>query len=325
MKAIVVSEFGEEHVLQYQDAPLPEPGENEVRVRMGAAGVNPVETYIRAGNYGALPKLPYTPGNDGAGVIDRAGPGVKHMFAGQRVFVAATLAKRNTGTYAEYVVCDADAVYPLADGVSFSQGAGLGTPGLAASYALFSRARLRPGESVLVHGATGGVGTVALQLARRIGARVFGTSGSKEGAELVKTLGAHRVFLHSDATYLDQIREVLPDGPDVIIEMLANVNLGKDLSILARRGRIVVVGNRGSLEFSPRDAMVKDAAIHGILINAMPHESFVENMHRLSASLESGLRVIVDRELPLRDAATAHKEVMSGNRGGKIILTTDLA
>lgn len=320
MKAIVVSEFGDEAVLRYQDAPMPEPGENEVRIRMEATGVNPVETYIREGKYGKLPPLPYIPGNDGAGVIDEIGGGVENVTIGQRVFVAATLAKRNTGTYAEYTVCDADAVQPLPDGISFTEGAGLGTPGLAATYALFSRAKLRPGETVLIHGATGGVGTLAVQLARQAGATVFGTAGSKEGEELLKTMGAHRLFNHAEEGYLEHIREASSEGPNIIIEMLANVNLAKDLSILAVHGRVVVVGSRGSLEFSPRDVMRKDATVHGVLINNMPHRTFIENMFRLSAALENGLRVVVNRELPLREAPLAHKHISDGNKTGKIVL-----
>lgn len=320
MKAIVVSEFGGENVLRYQETALPEPGENEVRIAISATGVNPVDTYIRSGNYGRLPQLPYTPGTDGAGIVDKVGTGVSHLKTGQRVFVAASLAKRNTGTYADYVVCDGSAVQPLPDASTFSQGAGLGTPGLAATYALFSRANLKPGETVLIHGATGGVGTLAVQLARQTGAFVIGTSGSAEGVAVLQDIGAHLVFNHREDGYLDKIREAIPAGLNVIIEMLANVNLVKDLSLVAVHGRIAVVGNRGSLDFNPRDIMSKDAAVHGIMVNNMPHEMFRENMFRLSAALENGLRVVVNQELPLRDAPQAHKAVLEGSGPGKIVL-----
>lgn len=321
MKAIVVSQFGDENVLKVQDVPLPEPRENEVRIKIGAAGVNPVDTYIRTGTYFLTPALPYTPGSDGAGLVDKLGPGVKRLEPGQRVFVAATLAKRNTGTYAEYLVCDADAAQPLPDSVSFQQGAGLGTPGLAATYALFSRAAVKPGETVLINGATGGVGTLAVQLARRAGCVVYGSSGTPEGADMLEKLGAHRVFNHKEEGYLEQIREASGGGPDVIVEMLANVNLAKDLGVVARYGRIVVVGSKGSLEFTPRDVMRKNAAVHGIIINFMRQEDFVENMYRLSAALEAGMRVVVDRELPLEQAAEAHRLAAQGGKAGKIVLT----
>ena len=146
MQAIVVSAFGGPDALVEQRIPVPEPHEGEVRVRLCAAGVNPVETYLRAGQYAQLPELPYVPGNDGAGIVDACGAnlpsGAPHV--GERVFVAAARARRCTGTYAEFVVCDASAVAPLPDAVPFEQGAGLGTPGLAAADALFVRARVRP-------------------------------------------------------------------------------------------------------------------------------------------------------------------------------------
>ena len=151
MKAVVVEHFGGPEVLQTRSVPMPVPGAGEVRVRLMATGVNPVETYIRAGAYGAVPSLPYVPGNDGAGIVDAVGAGVENVQVGERVFVAATGAKHNTGTYATFVVCDASAVGRLPHDVSFEQGAGIGTPGLAAGDALFVRARVQPGETVLVH------------------------------------------------------------------------------------------------------------------------------------------------------------------------------
>ena len=321
MKAIVVSEFGDTSVLRFQDAPTPEPGEGEVRVRIRAAGVNPVETYIRAGQYGVLPKLPFTPGNDGAGVVDKVGPGVTRLTVGQRVVVAAILAKRNTGTYAEYTVCDADAVYPLSDAASFEEGAGLGTPGLAAAYALFAKARIEPGETVLIHGATGGVGSLAVQMARQNGAVVFGTADDKEGEALLKEIGAEKTFIHGEEGYLERIAEAAPGGLDVVIEMLANVNLSKDLALLAKHGRIVVVGNRGSLDFSPRDMMMKTATVYGILLNNMFPKDFKVAMCRLKSAQDNGMHVIVGQALPLEKAPQAHTDVIEGRRVGKIVLT----
>lgn len=323
MKAIVVTAFGDESALRCREMSIPEPGENEIRVRVSAAGVNPVETYIRAGQYGSLPALPYTPGNDAAGVVDKIGPGVARLAAGDRVFVAAVGARRNTGSYAEYLVCDADAARPLPAALSFAEGAGLGTPGLAAAGALFSRAQLRPGETVLVHGASGGVGTLAVQLARRAGATVFGTAGDVDGMELVKELGAHRVFNHREDGYQEKIAAAAPKGGvNVVVEMFANLNLARDLSLLAHRGLVVIVGSRGSLEFNPRDAMVNDAAILGMLISNLTREEREGNLSALAAALETGMRVIVHREVPLADAALAHKLVMQREGPGKIVLVT---
>ncbi len=322
MKAIVVSEFGNEDVLRHRDADLPEPAAGEVRVRMRAVGINPVETYIRTGKHFPTPQLPYIPGRDGAGVVDALGPGVSGLKKGDRVYVAALMARRATGTYAEYTVCDADTVHPLPDAYTFSEGAGLGTPGLTAAYALFGRARLRPGESVLIHGAASGVGTLAAQLARKAGAIVLGTAGDKAGMELAADLGCRHVFNHNEEGYAEKIVAATSGkGVDAVVEMLANVNLMKDLFMLARYGRIVVVGSRGPIEFLPRDAMVKEADILGLMAaNMRPNEN-VAAVSTLNAALENGLRVPIDHELPLAEAAKAHRDVMARGKKGKIILT----
>ncbi len=323
MQAIVVTKFGDENVLRLEEVPNPVPQAGEVSVHMYAIGVNPVETYIRAGKYANLPKLPYIPGTDGAGVVEAVGENVQNVAAGDRVYIAASKAKRNTGTYAEYGVFDADAVRLLPDISGFAQGAGIGTPGLAASDAVFTRARLQPGETVLIHGATGGVGTLAVQLARRAGARVFGTAGDSGGEQLVRELGANEVFNHKSSDYIERIAQKAGEkGIDVVIEMLADVNLGKDLSLIAKRGRIVIVGSHGDVKLTPRDAMSKDAAILGMMVNNMTSKELGENLSRLTAAMETGLRVYIGKQLPLAKASEAHKVVMDGSLTGKVILTT---
>ncbi|MFV0399322.1 MAG: NADPH:quinone reductase [Oscillospiraceae bacterium] len=324
MKAIVVKEFGSEEVLRLTEWEKPNPGPDQVRVEMHAAGINPVETYIRSGNYPALPALPYIPGKDGAGVVDAVGEGVSRLKKGDRVYVAAVVANYCSGTYAEYTVCDAEAVHPLPEGLTFAQGAGVGTPGLAAQNALFPRGKLAPGETVLIHGATGGVGSLAVQLARRQGARVLATAGEPEGFELLRELGAHAAFSHNEEGFTDRILEYTGGrGVDLVIEMLANVNLEKDLAMLALHGRIVVVGNRGSLEWSPRSAMQKDADIRGMLLANMSHRDYISNFYALTAAMEDGVHALVGRELPLENAAEAHRLVIGGGIAGKIILTME--
>ncbi len=323
MKAIIVSSFGDEEVLKYQETETPTPAAGEVRVKIEAAGVNPVETYIRSGHYTALPALPYTPGNDGSGIVEAVGDGVEHLKKGDRVFVAAALARRNTGTYAEYTVCDADAVRYLPQNLSFSEGAALGTPGLAATYALYSKAKIKPGETVFIHGASGGVGSLAVQLARRTGTFVMGTAGDPEGMTLIEKLGAHRAFNHRSPGYLEAVKQETGEhGPDVIIEMVANINLMKDMELLAKYGRVVIVGNHGTLEFDPRSAMTKDAVVMGMNIGNMPQEDYIANMYTLSAAMETGLHTIIGKELPLCQAEQAHRDVREG-KGGKVVLTVE--
>ncbi|KPV45103.1 NADPH:quinone reductase [Alicyclobacillus ferrooxydans] len=328
MRAIQMSSFGEADVLQVVDLPVPEPGLNEVRVRLHAAGINPAETYIRTGTYAFLkPDLPYTPGFDGAGIVDKVGDGVTRLRPGDRIFVAAILAKRNTGTYADMVVCDADAVHPLPESLSFSQGAAIGVPSLTAYRALFQRARIQPGETVLVHGASGGVGLLTVQLARAYGAHVIGTAGSADGLALIRQNGAHEVLNHSSEGYLDKIPALTNGhGVDVIVEMLANANLEEDLKVLAQYGRVVVVGSRGSVELTPRLAMIKEADVLGTALWNAPDCEYTASIYGVAAALEAGtITPVIAEEYPLEKAAQAHIDIINQKGAhGKIVLRNDL-
>ena len=318
MKAIQVHEFGDPDVLKLEEVPDPTPGPAQVVVRIHAAGVNPVDAYIRTGGHIVRPPLPYTPGMDAAGVIESVGEGVTRLNPGDRVYVAGTI----SGAYAEKALCLATQVHLLAARVSFEQGAAVGVPYATAYRGLFQRANARPGEVVLVHGASGGVGTAAVQLARAAGLTVIGTGGTEKGRQLVAEQGAHHVLDHRSPDYLDEIRKLTGGrGVDVILEMLANVNLAKDLGLLAQRGRVVVIGNRGTIEIDPRAAMGKDSSIIGMsLFNASEEER--ASIHAaLVAGLESGtLRPVVGQNMLLAEAPRAHEAVMEPGAYGKIVL-----
>ena len=318
MKAIRVHEFGGPEVLRVEGVPEPRPGAGQVVVRVRAVGVHPVDTYIRSGAHAVRPALPYTPGLDAAGEVESVGEGVERLSAGQRVYVAGSL----SGTYAELALCEESQCHPLPEHVLFTEGAGVYTPYATAYRALFQRAQGKPGETVLVHGASGGVGTAAVQLARAAGLRVVGTAGTEEGLRLIMEQGAHRALDHHAPDYLNHLVEFTGGrGVDVIIEMLANVNLNKDLEVLAKGGRVVVVGSRGAVEINPRLAMTRDAAILGMtLFNTTPPE--LASIHAaLAAGLEARtLRPVVGRELPLSEAARAHEEVLKPGAYGKIVL-----
>ena len=318
MKAIRVHTFGEPEVLQLEEVTGLTPGPSEVVVKLHAVGVNPVDTYIRSGQYRPDLELPYTPGIDGAGVISAVGSGVKHRQVGQRVYVAWSL----SGTYAEEVLCREFQTHPLPEGISFGQGAAIGVPYGAAFRALFQRAHAVAGETVLIHGASGGVGIAAVQLARAAGLRVIGTAGTEEGQALVLAQGAHMVLNHRSGGYLDKLADfTCGRGVDVVLEMLANVNLDRDLGVLAKGGRVVVIGSRGRVEIDPRSAMRQETAILGMtLYNASDRE--LASMHAAFVEgLGNGtLQPVVSRELPLADAATAHHGVMEASTFGKIVL-----
>jgi NADPH2:quinone reductase len=322
MKAIRVHRFGGPEVLQLDEVPDPRPAPGQVLVRIRAAGVNPVDTYIRTGTYTLTPALPYIPGTDAAGVVEAVGEGVRRVKKGDRVYVVRTAGPPLTGGYAELAVCGEALVQPLPASVSFSQGAAVAVPYGTAYRGLHHKAHARPGETVLVHGASGGVGIAAVQLAVAHGMTVIGTAGSERGRRLVREHGAHHVLDHAAPDYLQQLVALTEGrGADVILEMLANVNLQKDLDVVARFGRIIVIGNRGTIEINARGTMTKDAAILGLsLPNATPEE--MASIHAaLVAGLANGtLRPVVGQELPLKDAARAHEAVLAPGAYGKIVL-----
>jgi NADPH:quinone reductase len=318
MKAVLVHEFGEPSVLKYEEAPEPVAGRNQVVVRVKAAGVNPVETYIRAGRYGPR-AFPFIPGNDAGGTIESVGAEVKRVSVGDRVYIAGAV----NGTYAELALADALKVHPLPDNMSFAQGAALGIPYGTAYRALYHRAEIKSGETVLVHGATGGVGIASVQLAARDKSiRIIATGGTSEGRDLVNAQGAHLVLDHRAASYTDDLLKFTEHkGVDVILEMLANVNLGKDLPLLAKRGRVLVIGSRGRVEIDPRDTMSREADIRGVMLAGATDDQYAQMHADIRAGLTNGaLKPIIARELPLKDAANAHEMIMNEPHLGKISL-----
>ncbi|MBU6414035.1 MAG: NADPH:quinone reductase [Planctomycetes bacterium] len=318
MQAMVVRSFGGPDVLSIESVPIPSLGSDQVLVRVHAAGVNPIDTYIRAGAYGKLPMLPYTPGMDGAGVVEVSqSPKIK---VGSRVYVGRSV----TGTYAQFAVCDSNQVHALPERVSFAQGAAIHVPYWTAMQAIVHKARAKPGEWVLIHGASGGVGLAAVQIARQRGLRVIATAGSAAGLELLKTQGAVHVFNHHDAELVSKVHALtkFPEGGvDIVLEMLANVNLEKDLAMMAMRGRIVVIGNRGRIEINPRDAMSRDATICGMSLLNSTEEEKADLARMVGVGLDSGeLTPVVRSELALAEAPRAHQLVLESGAAGKLVL-----
>src|SRR6266540_3011564 len=296
MKAIRISQYGGPSVLKLEEIPAPEPGPNQVLIRNHAVGVNPVDTYLRSNTDNRGPKLPYTPGSDAAGVVEAVGSGVTGVKAGDRVYFGGTL----TGSYAQLSLCEPPQVHPLPANVSYAQGAAMNIPYATAYHALFHRAHGLAGETVLVHGASGGVGTGAVQLARARGLTVIRTAPG----------------------YLDELLPLTGGrGVDIVLEMLANENLQRDLGILAMRGRIVVIGNRGTVEINARLAMNKDAAILGMALFHATAPQLAGIHAALVEGLRNGtLRPVIGQELPLAEAPRAHEAVMEAGHYGKVVL-----
>ncbi len=354
MKAIIVREYGAADVMKLEEISTPVPNENQVLVKIEAAGVNPVDTYIRAGFYPVKPNLPYTPGKDGAGIVESVGAKVTKFKKGDRVLTADA----GSGTYAEFAVIDEKQLINLPENISFEQGAGVFVPYATSYRALFQKAKAKRGETVLIHGASGGVGTAAIQWAKNAGLTVIGTASSDEGQKLVKEQGADFVFNHSsepsavagglslaselsanisddnlqpsatadgsDKSYLQQILDAT-GGVDVILEMLANVNLVNDFDVLKMFGRIVIIGNRGSLDFNPRLTMGKDVSIFGMALFNAPDAEMSEIHQAIFDGLSKGfLNPIVGKTFELKDAVKAHRAVIEDKAFGKIVLRSEL-
>ena len=321
MFAIVAREFGGPEVLTLAEQSDPRPGPGEIRVRVHAAGVNPYDTYMRAGGYAITPELPYTPGADAAGVIDELGDGVTGVRAGDRVYIGGTVKNRAYGAYASMVLCHPHQVHPLPERLSFAQGAAINVPYATAWRALFQKAQAVKGESILVHGASGAVGVAVTQMAHAAGLMVIGTASTDEGAALVRAQGADHVVNHRDPGYLEQVTALTGGGPNVIIEMLANQNLDHDLAILAKYGRIVIIGNRGRVEIDPRRIMGKEAAVMGMVFWNLTGDDLALVHAEMGKGFADGtLTPAVSRELPLAEAAQAHRLVMEPGARGKIVL-----
>ena len=318
MKAIRVHGFGGPEVLKLEDVATPKPSDGEVLVRIHAAGVNPYDTYMRAGTYAVKPTLPYTPGSDGAGTIEAVGEGVKKVRPGDRVYTGRTV----TGAYAEYALALEEQVHPLPANIDFKKGAGIWVPYGTAYHALHHSAKAHASETVLVHGASGGVGIAALQIARAMGLTVLGTAGTPRGLELAKREGAHQVFDHRKPGYQEEILQTTGNrGVDIILEMLANVNLSHDTKLLANNGRIIVIGSRGEVTINPRELMGRRASIRAFTLWGITPEEEADIHAGLFAGLENGtLRPVVGRELPLAEAARAHREILEPGSAGKIVL-----
>lgn len=318
MKAIRVHQFGGPEVLKIEEVPTPKPDSGQVSVRVRAVGVNPYDTYMRAGTYAIKPPLPYTPGSDAAGTVEAVGPGVTKVKPGDRVYTSRTI----SGAYAEYALALEEQVNLLPANVSFEQGAGVWVPYATAYHALHHFAKARAGETLLVHGASGGVGTASVQIGRAMGLTVFGTAGTDKGLDLVKREGAQQAFNHRSAGYQDEIMKASGGkGAHVILEMLANVNLGADLKMLALEGRVIVIGSRGDVTITPRDLMARRASVRAFTLWAAQPGEVAEIHAGLYAGLENGtLRPVVGKTLPLAEAARAHIEILEPGAGGQLIL-----
>jgi len=322
MKAIVVHQLGPPEVLCLEDIAALAPAWRQVLVRVRAAGVNPVDASIRSG-IGPTPQLPYTPGTDAGGVVEATGDAVDELSVGQRVYTHGSA----TGTYADFALCTPEQIAPLPDSLTFAQGAAIGTPYGTAYRALFQRGSARSGERLFVHGASGGVGLAAVQLAVAAGLEVIGSASTVAGRRLILEQGAAHVVDHSLSEHGDEVLELTDGrGVDLILETRSDVHLGADLLLLSRHGRVLCVGNRGpgnegTVAVNARHLMRGEKTILGVMLHHVDATDLSAIHAALATGLHSGaLRPVVTREYPLSQAAVAHRAIATGHTRGKLVL-----
>lgn len=320
MKGIRVQSTGGPEVLRLEDVPTPEPGPGQLLLRVEAAGVNFIDVYQRKGLY-RLP-LPFTPGREAAGVVERVGAGVTTLKPGDRV-VSETVA----GGYAEFTVVAAERAVPLPDGLDTRVAAAVMLQGLTAHYLAFSTYPLRPGDTCLVHAAAGGVGLLLCQIASRLGARVIATAGSEDKARLAREAGAAEVILYDEADFLEETRRLTGGaGVQVVYDSVGRTTFLKGLDCLAPRGTMVLYG-QSSGPVEPIDPQLLNQK--GSLYLTRPtlahyvhtRSELVRRTDELLGWVRDGsLRVRIGREFPLASAAEAHAELEGRRTTGKVLL-----
>lgn len=320
MKAIVVEEFGEPEVMKYGETERPEPGEGEVLIEVRSAGVNYADTMRRRNQYLKKQTVPFTPGSEVAGVVAEVGSGVENASVGDRVVTLL-----DTGGYAEYAVADAVSLIPVPDGLDFDEAAAIPLQGLTAYHVLKTSGRLGEGESVVVHAAAGGVGYLAVQMAKLMGAgTVVATASSDEKLEMARSLGADVLVNYTHDGWPEEVKEAT-GGADVILEMVGGEFPQKNLSCLAPWGRMVVYGaasgERSSVELF--GMMRKQQTITGFFLPWIMGDPdlLLPSLKEVLGWLASGdLKLNVGGRYPLSDAARAHADLEGRKTTGKLVL-----
>ncbi len=314
MKAIRVHQTGDVKVLQYEEIAIPEPKQDEVLIRVNAAGINPVDAMYRDGRIPT--SLPFTPGSDCAGIVKAIGSDVHHLKVGDRVFAGSVIQR----SYAEYMICHPSFVFRLPENISFVQGAALYIPYFTAYRALIRHGKLQKGETVVTHGATGGVGIAAVQLAKVLGANIIATAGTDYGRELLKSIGVTQIIDHRNPGHYDDFMKLTnKKGVDVLLE-IASGFFRSDIEVMAPFGRIVsIVG--GVFELPVHELMHKDVSITGMDVFNTPDDEKKEIGAWLTAQLEKdSFSPIIRKEFPLSEAAKAHELLAKPGAAGKLIL-----
>ena len=306
IKAIVVHEFGGPEVLKYEDVPKPEPKENEILVRVIAGGVNPVDDGLRSGHYSKYfgPKPPFTPGGDIAGVVEKIGTKITKFKAGDAVYAYLDLDRG--GGYAEYTVTNEKEAAPKPKSLTFEEAAATPIVALTAWQALVDTAKLSAGQTILIHGGSGGVGSFAIQIAKAKGAKVYATA-STANQDFLKQLGADVAIDYTKQKFEDVAKDV-----DVVLDSVGKDTLQRSYGVVKKGGFLVTIVAR------PDSAELEKHGIHGSSLSVAPNSQELTEITKLIE--EKKIKVIVSQTFPLSDAAKAQEQAATGHTRGKIVL-----
>jgi len=320
MKAVRIERTGGPEVMQLVEAPLPEPGPGEIRVRLGAVGVNFIDIYRRSGLYPV--ELPHTPGLEGAGSIDAVGPGVRGLEPGDRVAFADA-----QGTYAQFVVLPAARAVRLPDAVSDQQGAAAMLQGMTAHYLAVDTYPIRDGDTVLIHAGAGGVGSLLVQVAVRRGARVLATVSTPEKAEVAREAGAEEVILYTEQDFEAEVRRLTGGkGVQAVYDSVGRSTFLKSLACLAPRGILVSFGqSSGTIEPFDPALLGRQGSLYLTRPSLFHYVAEPASLERRAGEVlgwvaEGSLRLRIGLVLPLEEAAEAHRRLAGRGTIGKLLL-----
>ncbi|GIX00376.1 MAG: quinone oxidoreductase [Pirellulaceae bacterium] len=309
MKAAYFEQPGPPETIQYGDLPEPHCGPGQILVRVGAVSVNPIDTYIRAGaNFFELPR-PYILGCDFAGTVESVGEGVTQFKPGDRVWGSNQGLLGRQGTFAEKCVVDAQWAYPIPENVTDEAAAAVALVGITAHLGLFRCGQLKPGETIFIRGGVGGVGSMVVQMAKAIGAKVIATAGGAEKVELCRSLGADHVIDYTSQDIRSSVQSIAPDGVHLVWETLREPDFDLMVDLAAEQGRLILMAGRDARPpFPVGPFYVKCLSLHGFVMFKIPAEEQAKCAADINHWLSTGkLRPLIDRVLPLSQAAEAHR------------------
>ena len=316
MKAIRVNELGGADKLSLEEVKKPMPKADEVLIKVAAAGINYADTMMRSGNYLTKPELPLTLGYEAAGIVEELGENVSNLKIGQRV-----LATTSSGGYAEFATANAKAVIPIPDELGFGESTALLVQGLTALGLLNET---KEGETILIHAAAGGVGTLLVQLAKHKGLKVLGTASSEQKLQVIADLGADFAINYSEEDWTDEVLKATDGkGVDWLIEMVGGDIVAKNLKVLATHGTMWVYGSASGEDFkvSVLSLMNKNHTIRGYWLMNESVENRIKFTKELLENLGAGRLKIQVTEFPLEQAKEAHEAIENRKTTGKVVLT----